>query len=55
MREMRNAQIFVGKPERKGPGGRSRRRKEDIIRMNLREIGWEGVWIHLAQDRDGLL
>jgi hypothetical protein len=24
-----------------------------IIRMDLREIGWEGVdWIHLAQDRD---
>jgi len=26
---------------------------EDKIRMDLREIGWEGVnWIHLAQDRD---
>jgi hypothetical protein len=25
----------------------------DIIRMDLTEIGWEGVkWIHLAQDRD---
>jgi hypothetical protein len=25
----------------------------DDIRMDLREIGWEGVdWIHLAQDRD---
>jgi len=23
------------------------------MRMNLREIGWEGVdWIHLAQDRE---
>lgn len=23
------------------------------IRMDLQEIGWEGVdWIHLAQDRD---
>jgi hypothetical protein len=26
---------------------------EDNIRMNVREVGWEGVeWIHLAQDRD---
>jgi hypothetical protein len=32
---------------------RPRRRWEDNIRMDLREIGWEGVdWIHLAQDRD---
>jgi len=30
-----------------------RRRWEDNTKMNLREIGWEGVdWIHLAQDRD---
>jgi len=26
---------------------------EDNIRIDLREIGWEGVdWIHLAQDTD---
>jgi hypothetical protein len=26
---------------------------EDNIRMDLREMGWEGVdWMHLAQDRD---
>jgi hypothetical protein len=32
---------------------RPRRRWEDNIRMNLREIGWEGEdWMHLAQDRD---
>jgi hypothetical protein len=37
----------------KRPVGRLRRRWKDNIRMNLREIGWEGVdWIHLAQDRD---
>jgi hypothetical protein len=31
----------------------SRRRWEDNIKMDLREIGWEGVdWLHLAQDRD---
>jgi hypothetical protein len=44
--------ILVGKREGKRPFGRPRRRWEDI-RMDLREIGWEGVeWIHLAQDRD---
>jgi hypothetical protein len=26
---------------------------EDNLRMDLREIDWEGVdWMHLAQDRD---
>jgi hypothetical protein len=45
--------IFVGKPEGKRPLGRPRRSWEDGIKMDLREIGWEGVeWIHLAQDRD---
>jgi len=44
MGEMRNAyEILVGKPERKRPLGRSRRGWEDNIRMDLREIGWEGV------------
>jgi hypothetical protein len=33
----------VGKPEGKGPLGRPRRRCEDGIKMDLREIGW-GVW-----------
>jgi hypothetical protein len=41
--------------EGKRPFGRSRRRWDDNIRMDRREIGWEGVdWIHLAQDRDQL-
>jgi hypothetical protein len=35
---------LVGKPEVKRPLGRPRRRREDGIRMDLREIGW-GVWI----------
>jgi hypothetical protein len=36
-----------------GPLGRPRRRCEDGIRMDLREIGWGSVeWIQLAQDRD---
>jgi hypothetical protein len=52
--DMRNAyKIFVGKPEGKRPLGRPRRRWEDKIRMDLKEIGWKGVdWLHLAQDRD---
>jgi hypothetical protein len=34
-------------------GKRPRRRCEDGIKMDLREVGWGGVeWIHLAQDRD---
>jgi hypothetical protein len=42
-----------GKPEGKRPLGKPRRRWEDNIRINLREIGWEGVdWIYLAQNRD---
>jgi hypothetical protein len=50
----RNAyRIFVGKPEGKRPLGRPRRRWEDIIKIDLREIGWGGMdWIDLAQDRD---
>jgi hypothetical protein len=44
--------VFVGKPKRKRPLGRPRRRWEDEIRMDLREIGLGGVdWIRLAQDR----
>jgi hypothetical protein len=50
----RNAyRILVRKPEGKKPLGRPRRRWVDNIRMDLREIGWDGVeWIELAQDRD---
>jgi hypothetical protein len=36
--------VLVGKPEGKRPLGRPRRRWEDGIRMDLREIGW-GMWI----------
>jgi hypothetical protein len=33
--------------------GRPRRRWEEMIIMDLREIGCEGVaWMHLAEDRD---
>jgi hypothetical protein len=52
--EKRNAyRILIGKPEGKKPLGRPRRRWEDNIRMDLREIGWGGMdWIDLPQDRD---
>jgi hypothetical protein len=44
---------LTGKTERKRPLERPRRRWEDWIKMDLREIGCGGVeWIHLAQDRD---
>jgi hypothetical protein len=40
MEEMRNAcSILVGEPEVKRPLGRPRRRWEDNVRMDLREIG----------------
>jgi hypothetical protein len=54
MGEKRNAYgILVGKPEGKRPLGRPRRRWEDNIRMDLRDIEWGGMdWIDLAQDRD---
>jgi hypothetical protein len=43
----------VGKPEGRRPLGRPRRRWEDNIKMDLREVGWGGMeWINLAQDRD---
>jgi hypothetical protein len=43
----------VGKPEGKRPLGRPRRRWVDNIKIDLREIGLDGVdWIDMAQDRD---
>jgi hypothetical protein len=43
----------VGNPEGKRPLGRPRRRWVGNIKINLREIGWDGGdWIDLAQDRD---
>jgi hypothetical protein len=43
----------VGKPEGRRPLGRPRRRWEDNIKIDLREVGWRGMdWINLAQDRD---
>jgi hypothetical protein len=42
--EKRNAhRIFVGKPEGKRPLGRPRRMWVDNIKMDLTEIGWDGL------------
>ena len=43
----------MGKPEGKGPLGRPRRRWEDNVKMDLQEVGSEGMdWVELALDRD---
>jgi hypothetical protein len=54
MGEKRDAhRILVGRPDRRRPLGRTRRRWEDNIKMDLPEVGWVGMdWIELAQDRD---
>ena len=45
--------VLVGKPEGKRPLGRPRRKWEGNIKMDLQEVGLEGMdWIDLAQDRD---
>jgi hypothetical protein len=45
--------LLVGKPEGKRPQGIPRRKWVDNIRMDLREIEWNGMdWIDQTQDRD---
>jgi hypothetical protein len=52
--EKRNAyRILVGNPEGKRPLGRPRRGWVDNIKIDLRDILWDGMdWIDLAQDRN---
>ena len=50
---MGQSRVLVGKPEGKRSLGRPRRRWEDNIKMDLREVGCDpGDWIDLAEDRD---
>ena len=45
--------VLLVKPEGKRPLGRPRHRWEDNIKMDMQEVGCEGMdWIELAQDRD---
>ena len=45
--------LLVGKPEGKRPLGRSRRRWEVNIKMDIQElVGGCGDWMELAQDTD---
>jgi hypothetical protein len=57
MAERRGSNIGLrggGNPDGKGLPGRPRRRWEDNIKMDLQEVGWEGmVWIDLAEGRVG--
>jgi hypothetical protein len=44
---------LIGKPEGKRPSGKPRRRWEDNVRTDLREIMWKDVdWKLLVHDRD---
>jgi hypothetical protein len=44
MGETRNAyRVLMGKPEGKRPLGRSRRSWVDNIKMDLRDIRWDGI------------
>jgi hypothetical protein len=44
--------VLVERPERKRPLGRPRRRWEDNVKIDLREIRIDGAnWIQLARDR----
>jgi hypothetical protein len=45
--------LLLRKPEGKRPLGRPRRRWVDNIKIDLLDIGWDGVdWIGLVQDRN---
>jgi hypothetical protein len=54
MGEKRNAyRILLGRPDGKRPLGRPRRRRAKNIKIDLRELGWDGMdWIDLAQNMD---
>jgi len=44
---------LAGNREGKRPVGRPSSRWEDDVKMNFREVGWQGVdWVHLTSYRD---
>jgi hypothetical protein len=44
---------LVGKPGEKRSLERPKRTSVDNVKIDLREIGWDGMdWIDVAQDRD---
>jgi hypothetical protein len=44
------------KPDEKRPLRKLKRRWENNIKIDPREIGWSGMgWIHLAQDREQIM
>jgi hypothetical protein len=45
--------VLVGKPEGRRSLGRPKRRWEDGVRMDLREIGLGGVWIGFDRLKTG--
>jgi hypothetical protein len=46
--------VLVGRPEGKRPFGRQRHRRENIIKMNLQELGWRTwtglIWLNKGTD-----
>ena len=51
-KRIRAYSVLVGKSEENRPLGRPRRRREDNIQKDLREVGRGIDRINLAQDRD---
>jgi hypothetical protein len=53
IRKVRNAhKMLLGIPEGNRPLGRPRCREQYNIKMDLKQVGCEGVdWINVAQDR----
>jgi hypothetical protein len=48
--------ILVGKPERKRPLGKPRRRWVANIKIDLRDIGWAGsIWLRIVTQRRALV
>jgi hypothetical protein len=47
-----HAEFWLGNLRDRRPRGRLRRRWEDNININLREVGWGMKWSDVAQDRD---